>query len=100
MSRGEQVEGRKRVAARRGKLQGVISDSIIKTKNPRLPLNGNMLYFFKHKTYSCMTTWCTYLQVPAHQELPERAQPPSVMRPLVHFLLSPEGGDVIWRLGK
>lgn len=38
------------------------------------------------------------LQVPAHQELLERAQPPSVMRPLVQFLLYPEGGDVIWRL--
>lgn len=42
----------------------------------------------------------TYLQAPAHQELPERAQPPSVMRLLVQFLLYPEGGDVIRRPGQ
>lgn len=41
-----------------------------------------------------------YLQDPAHRELPERAQPPSVMRPLVQFRLYPEGGDVIRRPGQ
>ena len=38
MSRSEQVEGRKRVAARVEERQRVISDSIIKTQNPGLPL--------------------------------------------------------------
>lgn len=38
-----------------------------------------------------------YLQDPAHQELPEQAQTPSVTRPLVQFHLYPEGGDVMWR---
>lgn len=39
------------------------------------------------------------LQVPAHQGLPERAEPPSVMRPLARFLPYPEGGDAIRRPG-
>lgn len=48
--------------------------------------------------HSCITVLYIYLQVPAHQEPPEQAQPPSVMRSLVHFLLSPEDCDMMWRL--
>lgn len=47
-----------------------------------------------------MTAWYTYLQGPAHQELPERACPPSIRRPLARFPLCPEGGDVIRRPGQ
>lgn len=41
-----------------------------------------------------------YLQDPAHPELPERAQPPSALRPLVQSPLFPDGGDVIRWLGQ
>lgn len=40
------------------------------------------------------------LQAPAHQELPERARPPSVTRPLLWLLLFPEGGDVTLKPGQ
>lgn len=41
-----------------------------------------------------------YLQDPAHPELPERAQPPSALRPLVQSPRFPDGGDVIRWLGQ
>lgn len=41
-----------------------------------------------------------YLQDPAHPELPERAQPPSALRPRVQSPLFPDGGDVIRWLGQ
>lgn len=90
MSISEQVEGRN---YSRRKLQGVISDSIIKTQIPWMEI----CRLFLLNTYSSMTTWNTNLRVPAHRGLPVQEQPPSLRRLLVQFPPWPEGGDVIRR---
>lgn len=59
--------------------------------NPLISLIGNKLL---------MHDAMIYLQDPAHPELPERAQPPSTLRPLVQSPRFPDGGDVIRWLGQ
>lgn len=89
-------EGKKiNLSLLRKKLHWMISHAIMEISN---------LWLGRMKTCSIfyIGDGVIYLWDPAHQELPERAQPPSVQRPPVPLQsrLYPEGGDVIRRPGQ